>query len=241
MFGLGIPEILSIIIVAVVILGPEQMPRAARLLGKWSAKIRSASTSLNQAIRADEDLRDLQSNIETVRTEWNSAKRELLAPARQIRDIAGDAVSDGKKIAGELKEVISPDAATGRGDAPKTAPEKERETEKNQASDDAPNGLDLPESLDFLNRPMDWFSEGISSQPRSRFSLAAPKLLPGEISRQVSRTKISLEMPKPSLATGTKYKLNPPDPSRALCRHYLLSSPQPNPNAECRMILPKKK
>ena len=87
---------------------------------------------------------------------------------------------------------------------------------------------------------MDWFGEADASKPKNRFKLAAPKLLPGEISRQVSRTRISLEMPQVTEVSETKYQLSIPDPNRALCRHYVLSTPKPNPNAECRMILPHK-
>ena len=43
MFGIDAQELLVIVIVAVLVIGPKDMPRALRTAGKWIAKIRRVS------------------------------------------------------------------------------------------------------------------------------------------------------------------------------------------------------
>ena len=43
MFDIGASELLLIVIVAVVVIGPKDLPRALRLAGQWIAKVRRVS------------------------------------------------------------------------------------------------------------------------------------------------------------------------------------------------------
>ena len=50
MFGLGATEILLILVVALLVLGPKRLPDAARSLGRGIAEFRRASNDLRTAI-----------------------------------------------------------------------------------------------------------------------------------------------------------------------------------------------
>jgi len=59
MFGIGMPELMVIMVVALIVLGPKRLPEIARLLGKGLAEFRHAtsdvSDELHKAQRAIED------------------------------------------------------------------------------------------------------------------------------------------------------------------------------------------
>ena len=48
MFGIGIPELMLIMVIALIVLGPERMPRVARDLGKVVGDLRRTSDELRE-------------------------------------------------------------------------------------------------------------------------------------------------------------------------------------------------
>jgi sec-independent protein translocase protein TatB len=58
MFNVGGPEVLVILLVALIVLGPAQLPKAARQVGQVMAEIRKVSTGfqreLSSALEAEE-------------------------------------------------------------------------------------------------------------------------------------------------------------------------------------------
>jgi TatA/E family protein of Tat protein translocase len=62
MFGIGMPELLLILAVALVVLGPKRLPELARSLGKGLAEFKKSTESLKDSFIGD-DLKDLKQDL----------------------------------------------------------------------------------------------------------------------------------------------------------------------------------
>lgn len=97
MFDFGFSELLLIAVVALVVLGPERLPKAARFVGLWVRRARaqwySVKGELERELAAEDlkrDLHDAQAamrDLETgMRTTGDDARREFEAMRAQTLD-----------------------------------------------------------------------------------------------------------------------------------------------------------
>ena len=223
MFGLGAPEIFLIIVIATIILGPEHMPKAARMIGRWSAKLRSAATSFNEAITNDKDLNALRNDLGEVKSELVSAKRELSLAGKEVEDASAGAHAAFREAQAELKNF---QATTGR-DAKAETNDREadaqvsREDGVSEKPDGQPKREEKPSITDYMSRPMGRLGSGDAEKVQSAAPvagaviLAKPVLLPGPVSRLVSRKRVMLDMPCAGEAHCAPVLLEAPDMRRA--------------------------
>lgn len=66
MFGIGPMELVVIVVVALLIFGPQRLPEFARTLGKGLAEFRRASNDLRQSLALDELQNDLRKTAHQV-------------------------------------------------------------------------------------------------------------------------------------------------------------------------------
>ena len=74
MFGIGMPELMVILVVALIVLGPSRLPEIARALGKGLAEFRRATADVN------EEIRKAQRAIEEEARAADTARRAAAAP-----------------------------------------------------------------------------------------------------------------------------------------------------------------
>ncbi len=70
MFGIGVPELLVIFVVALLVLGPQRLPEVAKALGKALAEFRRATSDLsedlsNAKIMLEEEVRQAERKTRT--------------------------------------------------------------------------------------------------------------------------------------------------------------------------------
>ncbi len=55
MFGIGFPELLVILLLGLIVLGPQRLPELARTLGRWFAAIKRAADDAQAQVREELD------------------------------------------------------------------------------------------------------------------------------------------------------------------------------------------
>lgn len=75
MFDIGASELLMVVIVAVVVIGPKDMPMAMRTAGRWIGKMRKISGHFRSGI----DAMVREAELEDMQAEWNKRNAEIMA------------------------------------------------------------------------------------------------------------------------------------------------------------------
>lgn len=117
MFDVGFWELALIGVIALIILGPERLPRAAREVGLWMGKARrmvaEVKRDINRELDAEEfrDMREIKGDLDSARGDIEKVGRDV--NRRASLDAAGanrDAAASGET---PEKQGSSPDAGSG--------------------------------------------------------------------------------------------------------------------------------
>ena len=63
MFGIGLPELIIIMVIALIVLGPSKLPELARALGKGMAEFRKATQEIKESLDLEEDIREVKDEL----------------------------------------------------------------------------------------------------------------------------------------------------------------------------------
>ena len=102
MFGIDSPEILVIAIVALVVIGPKELPGLLRTWGKWMAQMRGMASEFRGHV--DEMVR--QSELDDVKKQLESTSGldlQSLDPTKQIKSAIQEGMAEGEKAIAEAK------------------------------------------------------------------------------------------------------------------------------------------
>jgi len=128
MFGIDSPELLVIAIVALVVIGPKELPNLLRSWGKWMTKMRGMASEFRGHV--DEMVR--QSDLDDVKKQLDAVPGldlQSLDPTKQIKSMIQEGVTEGEKALADAKSAIDnplvePESAPQTGlEAPQIAAE----------------------------------------------------------------------------------------------------------------------
>ena len=109
MFGIGFQELFIILVIALVVLGPDKLPGLARAIGKGIGEFRKATDDLKSSFQDDDELREMHKNLsqakadmaDIVRKETKGLKAEEIAKSLADGDFFGNKKKEENQEADE--------------------------------------------------------------------------------------------------------------------------------------------
>ena len=94
MFGIGMPEMLVILALALIIIGPKKLPDLAKSLGRAMREFKKATSEFKETIQLESELSDVKETFNDISDEVKDAVDLNLKPEKQKADKNG---SDDEK------------------------------------------------------------------------------------------------------------------------------------------------
>lgn len=131
MFDLGFTELLLVAVVALIVLGPERLPKAARFAGLWVRRARTQWNSVKSELERELAAEELKRSVQETRDAMHDIGDSLRASGDEAR-------REFEMMREQTRDAVLP--ASGRR-PPATTPSDTRE-------DDAPAALPPPPAQD---------------------------------------------------------------------------------------------
>jgi len=120
MFDIGAIELLVIVIAAIIVIGPKEMPAALRLAGRWVGKIRRTSAQF----RSGFDAMVREAEMEDMDKKWKEQNERIMAETPQAEMGPLDAgvgyagPNEGEEAGGNTSDSAAVKGADEIGDQP---------------------------------------------------------------------------------------------------------------------------
>ncbi len=108
MFGIGMPELLLLLAIALIVIGPKKLPDLAKSLGRAMREFKKATNEFKETIQIDEDLSDVKKAFDGLGEDIKdsvSPKKETAEFKRpdESKSDEGDVDLNGKQAEGSVK------------------------------------------------------------------------------------------------------------------------------------------
>jgi sec-independent protein translocase protein TatB len=148
MFGIDSPEILVIAIVALIVVGPKELPGLLRGWGKWMAKMRGMASEFRGHV--DEMVR--QSELDEVKKQIVDSTAgidlQALDPTREIKSALNEGIAEGEKALADTRDDLAKPVPeiTEESPAPALESAEAMKTEAAPAAESTPSAVEAIET-----------------------------------------------------------------------------------------------
>jgi sec-independent protein translocase protein TatB len=142
-FGIGIPELVVVLLLAGLIMGPQRIRQVALTLGRITGQLQKVSREFTRQLNAELDalddgsLRNTMDDVRQLQKEVDELRRELARAPKSLQDA-------GQKLTKEAESALR-EAPPTAGSADRSTPETPAET--------IPEKPPLPQAVDVPGDP----------------------------------------------------------------------------------------
>lgn len=145
-FGIGFAELIVILVLAGLVMGPARIRHVARTLGRLTAQLQNISREFARQLNAELDSLDDGGQMKDTMREMREMRQELLSLRQELNKVPKAFIEDTKDVVEETKGAVE----EGRAilDAQKTAfkpVSRPKEESENGAVSHLPKPIEVPE------------------------------------------------------------------------------------------------
>ena len=163
-FGIGLPELILILIIAGIVMGPERIGQTARWLGKTTAQMRAISQGFIRQFNAEigaadesgelknawQDVQDLRQQLDALKSEFTTVAKKTMHETKQAVDESKQVFDDTRK---EFENTIMPPGMNGRKSTKNRQESQTQNTKQPSVTNDPPLPLTLPKRIEIADDP----------------------------------------------------------------------------------------
>jgi len=114
MFGIGMPELLIILAVALIVIGPKKLPDMARSLGRAFNEFKKATQEIKDSLDIDEEINEFKKPINDMRDNLNAPWKQQSGQSSKDNAEPADSAPDPAESEGETETAASSNKADER-------------------------------------------------------------------------------------------------------------------------------
>lgn len=145
-FGIGFAELIVILVLAGLVMGPARIRQVARTLGRLTGQLQSISREFARQLNAELDSLDDGGQMKDTMREMREMRQEILSLRQELNKVPKVFIEDTKDVVDETKSAVE----EGRAilDAQKTSfkpVSRPKEESENGAVSHLPKAIEVPE------------------------------------------------------------------------------------------------
>lgn len=149
-FGIGAPELVVILLLAGIVLGPKRIQQVAFWLGKITAQLQAVSRGFTRQLNAELSSVDDGGEMKDAWSEVQDLRRQMAELKREITSVATQPMKEGQKAVQDARNVI--DYTIKPPTIGQENSTKKKETEQKAPSQNG-TPTDLPQLIDVSDDP----------------------------------------------------------------------------------------
>ena len=128
MFGIGMPELLLLLAIALIVVGPKKLPELAKALGRGIAEFKKATNELKESLDTNTDFSELKQSFDDIQeTVVDATLPSSPSEEATTEEIATETTTSDQDIEEDIEPAsITSDEVEEKETAPPSAPAPEK-------------------------------------------------------------------------------------------------------------------